>query len=475
MTLVRSRLVDPSGSAVVGLEVIAHLVSPSQWLADGSGQVTFYASTTTDDQGYWQLDLKPQSSYATAGTFYSIREKGHGVSYIVVPNPGVDPLVPVKLSDHLVDPSTLVPEGTSVESLFLLRSELGVASGVAPLGVDGLVPAVHLPVSSGGTGSGVSDHGALTGLADDDHPQYHNDVRGDARYSQLGHTHSYAPVVHSHVIGDTTGLQVALDGKAAASHNHDGVYAPAAHTHLVADVSGLQVALDGKSPTTHNHDGAYDPAGTASAAVSAHAGEADPHPQYLTQTEGDGRYALAGSGGAATGEYPISAYGLISAACHPESAKGSSGLAFSIVRMHVPAGKAITAAGFYNRVARTVASVGLRAFAVYDDAGALVAETPQTDSLATAEGWRFATFSTPIAAQASDRFVLVYIALGGYDFDPSVPYSTGSHVGQLNGGYGAAATSNLRNRYTGGISSFPATISSATGTQSEYLPLIGLA
>lgn len=30
--------------------------------------------------------------------------------------------------------------------------------------------------------SGVTDHGALTGLADDDHAQYHNDARGDARY-----------------------------------------------------------------------------------------------------------------------------------------------------------------------------------------------------------------------------------------------------------------------------------------------------
>lgn len=30
------------------------------------------------------------------------------------------------------------------------------------------------------------DHGALTGLADDDHPQYHNDTRGDARYDPLG-------------------------------------------------------------------------------------------------------------------------------------------------------------------------------------------------------------------------------------------------------------------------------------------------
>lgn len=32
------------------------------------------------------------------------------------------------------------------------------------------------------TGGGVTDHGALTGLTDDDHSQYHNDARGDARY-----------------------------------------------------------------------------------------------------------------------------------------------------------------------------------------------------------------------------------------------------------------------------------------------------
>jgi len=32
---------------------------------------------------------------------------------------------------------------------------------------------------------GVTDHGALTGLSDDDHSQYHNDSRGDARYEPI--------------------------------------------------------------------------------------------------------------------------------------------------------------------------------------------------------------------------------------------------------------------------------------------------
>jgi hypothetical protein len=39
------------------------------------------------------------------------------------------------------------------------------------------------PVGIGG--GGVTDHGALTGLFDDDHPLLHNDARGDARYAQI--------------------------------------------------------------------------------------------------------------------------------------------------------------------------------------------------------------------------------------------------------------------------------------------------
>jgi len=54
---------------------------------------------------------------------------------------------------------------------------------------------------------GVTDHGALTGLGDDDHTQYHNDTRGDARYQvkYLGKT--TAPTVNDdsadgYLIGD---------------------------------------------------------------------------------------------------------------------------------------------------------------------------------------------------------------------------------------------------------------------------------
>ena len=52
----------------------------------------------------------------------------------------------------------------------------------------------------------------------------------------------YATKSHSHAMSDVTGLQNALNGKAASSH-----------THAVSDVTGLQNALDGKASSTHTH------------------------------------------------------------------------------------------------------------------------------------------------------------------------------------------------------------------------------
>lgn len=53
-------------------------------------------------------------------------------------------------------------------------------------------------------GGGTSDHGGLSGLSDDDHPQYHNDARGDARYLQLSGGTLTGPVVTT---GAFTGSQ----------------------------------------------------------------------------------------------------------------------------------------------------------------------------------------------------------------------------------------------------------------------------
>jgi hypothetical protein len=50
------------------------------------------------------------------------------------------------------------------------------------------------------TDGGSTSHGTLANLSSDDHPQYYNQARGDARYALVGHGHAgvYAVVGHTH-------------------------------------------------------------------------------------------------------------------------------------------------------------------------------------------------------------------------------------------------------------------------------------
>lgn len=108
-------------------------------------------------------------------------------------------------------------------------------------------------VISGGGGGGVTDHGALTGLADDDHTQYHTDARGDARYSLLGHTHSNATtsVAGFMSAADKTKLDGVAAGATANSSNatllnranHTGTQAQSTVTNLTTDLAAKQATL----------------------------------------------------------------------------------------------------------------------------------------------------------------------------------------------------------------------------------------
>ena len=121
--------------------------------------------------------------------------------------------------------------------------------------------------------------------------------------------HRYAYTGHKHQMSDVEGLPAALNDKADANHNHDGVYQPAGsyaaadHTHSQyltqhQDISGKQDKTDNSLLTTvktivgainelwnkfadyalsnHNHDGVYQPAGNYADADHTHS-------QYLTQ------------------------------------------------------------------------------------------------------------------------------------------------------------------------------------------------
>ncbi|MCP9494060.1 MAG: hypothetical protein MSG64_06335 [Pyrinomonadaceae bacterium MAG19_C2-C3] len=97
-------------------------------------------------------------------------------------------------------------------------------------------------------GGGVTDHGALTGLADNDHPQY----------------------------------QLAIE------KNNAGGYAALDENGLIAD---------NRLPASIARDT------EVAAAVTAHEAASNPHPQYLTPAEGDVLYAPIGSGGGSHGVY----------------------------------------------------------------------------------------------------------------------------------------------------------------------------
>lgn len=92
---------------------------------------------------------------------------------------------------------------------------------------------------AGGTG-GVTDHGALTGLGDDDHPHYLTEARGNSLYYTKAE-------VDTAVAGATGGglteaqadllyypraeLIAVLNGYSPVTHNHNTLYAPLVHDH----------------------------------------------------------------------------------------------------------------------------------------------------------------------------------------------------------------------------------------------------
>jgi hypothetical protein len=71
-----------------------------------------------------------------------------------------------------------------------------------------------------------------------------------------------AAAVHAHTVADTTGLQAALDAKAASIHGH-----------AIADTTGLQTALDAKAAAVHAHNEAT--AGAAGFMSAADKGKLD--------------------------------------------------------------------------------------------------------------------------------------------------------------------------------------------------------
>lgn len=101
-----------------------------------------------------------------------------------------------------------------------------------------------------GSGGGVSDHGALSGLADDDHAQYHNDAR---------HT-----TEHDATYNNALAISGDVDGNATV-----GEHVADAAVHWLRPTQTLTVAKDGT--------GQYNTIAAAAAAANAAASESAPY------------------------------------------------------------------------------------------------------------------------------------------------------------------------------------------------------
>ncbi|MGL5908732.1 MAG: hypothetical protein ACRCZP_01945, partial [Phycicoccus sp.] len=163
-TVVRYTVDTPRAVRVPGAAVEVALMRGGQLATADvvvAGSVQIVARLVTDSVGEFAVPLIPNTAYRQPDTYYRVRVAAAEYT-IRVPAAG-----PVRLWDCRIDPTTLLPPPMQPPPGVVLRDEVGAPNGVATLGADGVLTAAQRP--PGGGGGGVTDHGALTGLGDDDH------------------------------------------------------------------------------------------------------------------------------------------------------------------------------------------------------------------------------------------------------------------------------------------------------------------
>jgi hypothetical protein len=182
---------------------------------------------------------------------------------------------------HEFGEALLIPDDADVAAV-------GVPGAVGSAGVSPKVArADHIHQFVGGGSGGVTDHGGLTGLGDDDHPQYLTNARGDALFLTPAE-------------GDA---RYATPGQIVTDHGLLTGLADDDHPQYLTQARGDALFL-----TPAEGNAAYDAAGAATSAVNAHAAAADPHAVYLRIAEilaganititdnGNGTITIASSG-----------------------------------------------------------------------------------------------------------------------------------------------------------------------------------
>lgn len=172
-----------------------------------------------------------------------------------------------------------------------------------------------LPVDSTYTSSDFStsghnhDHGTLIGLGDDDHPQYHNDARGDARYYTQSQVNTISGVLSAEIDSDIS------THAANADAHHAELHTIASHSDTNATGAQLNTLTDGSDADSLHYHNFSSISGTLDHSNLSGLTD-DDHTQYLladgsralTSDWGYGSSTVSGTGDMIVGEFSMKVY-----------------------------------------------------------------------------------------------------------------------------------------------------------------------
>lgn len=177
--------------------------------------------------------------------------------------------------------------------------------------------------------------------------------------------------------------------------------------------------------------------------------------------------------------YDLSEYGIVTATVQPEVAQVSSAAGHWMVRIRVPAGKALTGVGVLVTSAGTLTSAGgFNSLALYDDAGAnLLAQTAADDTIWTSPGWQGRAFTASYATQSSTWYARIRLQVDHMSPAPSFAYAKAGPSGSGAFTGGVSKPNHRRSVFISGaaLTSWPASFDpTSIGSNTEYLPLVFL-
>lgn len=162
------------------------------------------------------------------------------------------------------------------------ESEKGVANGYVPLNASSQIDQAFLPAGQ----APVTDHGQLTGLNDDDHPEYLTTARADPLYEFKG-VAATAAAAHVAASDPHTGYQKENEKDVIGGYVGKAAVTGESYVLLATGSTAKNATVGASGPEVANTKLVDD-------TMDSHLAAADPHPGYLTPAEGNAAYEALG-------------------------------------------------------------------------------------------------------------------------------------------------------------------------------------